>query len=120
VSEPTPQQSPRRRQRGDAAQGRDDIEVLQRVSVVATTHQDPMAMQCERGMWGMVVESHDYDFEVSEEEMLFSYQPMVVAPPAHWGSADLGPVERKMCPGSFLSVLVINCPTHHFKLTILV
>uniref|UniRef100_A0A804PXU7 protein-serine/threonine phosphatase n=1 Tax=Zea mays TaxID=4577 RepID=A0A804PXU7_MAIZE len=22
-----------------------------------------MAMQCERGMWGMVVESHDYDFE---------------------------------------------------------
>jgi hypothetical protein len=42
--------------------------------------EPPVAMQCGHAKRGMVVQSHDYGFEVRAGEMLFDYQPMIVNP----------------------------------------
>jgi hydroperoxide dehydratase len=43
--------------------------------------EPPVAMQYGRAKRDMVVESHDYGFEVREGEMLFGYQPMATKDP---------------------------------------
>jgi hypothetical protein len=55
-----------------------------------------MAMQCDRAMRGMVVESWWWRATTTSSrcarEMLFSYQPLALAPPTHPSSVDLSPI----------------------------
>jgi hydroperoxide dehydratase len=50
--------------------------------------EPPVAMQYGRAKQDMVVESHDYGFEVREGEMLFGYQPMATKDPRVFARAE--------------------------------
>ncbi|KAF8641470.1 hypothetical protein HU200_067812 [Digitaria exilis] len=50
--------------------------------------EPPVAMQYGRAKRDMVVESHDYGFEVREGEMLFGYQPMATKDPRVFSRAE--------------------------------
>jgi hydroperoxide dehydratase len=50
--------------------------------------EPPVPMQYGRAKRDMVVESHDYGYEVREGEMLFGYQPMATRDPRVFARAD--------------------------------